>query len=106
MAAKICPMDVLQVVAEPRRRQILRLIWDEERSAGDIADQFDVTFAAISQHLAVLRASKMVKMRKEGTRHFYVADRDALAPYEPGLRVMWADALGHMKEVIERDAAE
>ena len=53
-------MDALQVIGEPRRREILRLVWDRERTAGDIAGQFDVTFGAVSQHLAVLRDAGFV----------------------------------------------
>ena len=50
-------MDAFQVVSEPRRREILRLVWNsDELSAGEIAGCFDVTFGAISQHLAVLRS--------------------------------------------------
>ena len=48
-------IDTLAVLAEPRRQQILQLVWDEERAAGDIAANTDVTFGAVSQHLRVLR---------------------------------------------------
>ena len=53
-------MDTIQVIAEPRRREILSLIWDDELAAGDIADRFDVTFGAVSQHLRVLREAGLV----------------------------------------------
>ncbi|MEU6656370.1 ArsR family transcriptional regulator, partial [Streptomyces sp. NPDC046900] len=46
-------MDAVRAVAEPRRREILRLVWDAELSAGEIAERFDVTFGAVSQHLKV-----------------------------------------------------
>jgi DNA-binding transcriptional ArsR family regulator len=71
-------MDAVRVVAEPRRRDILRLVWDAERSAGEIAAHFDVTFGAISQHLSVLREAGLVAVRRDGTRRFYRADREAL----------------------------
>ena len=89
-------MDTLQVIAEPRRRQILKLIWEEELAASEIAAQFDVTFGAVSQHLGVLRQTGLVKMRKDGNRRLYVADRDVLAPYRTLLEAMWEETLADL----------
>lgn len=83
-------MDVVRLVAEPHRREILRLIWNDERSAGHIASSFDVTFGAISQHLTILRRAGLVKVRKDGARRFYRTNRDALGPIAPMLEAMWA----------------
>ncbi|MGH2393353.1 MAG: metalloregulator ArsR/SmtB family transcription factor, partial [Candidatus Limnocylindria bacterium] len=66
-------MDALQVVSQPHRREILRLVWDRELSAGEIADQFDVTFGAVSQHLRVLRDAGFVRARRDGNRRLYHA---------------------------------
>ena len=73
-------MDAVKVIAEPRRQEILRLCWTAERSAGDLAAAFDVTFGAVSQHLKVLRDAGLVTVRHAGTRRFYRADRAALGP--------------------------
>lgn len=89
------------MIAEPRRREILRLIWDEEWAAGDIAGQFDLTFGAVSQHLAVLRRAELVQVRREGNRRFYKANRDALAPYRQVLETMWSDMLDRLNTTIE-----
>ena len=94
-------MDTLQVVAEPRRRQILGLVWDREMAASDIADQFEVTFGAVSQHLAVLRDAGLVTVRKDGNRRMYKADQDALGPYSEILKAMWSDTLQQLAEAIE-----
>jgi DNA-binding transcriptional ArsR family regulator len=53
----------LRAIAEPRRREILRLVWDAERSAGEIAGHFDVSRPAISQHLRVLKEAELVSDR-------------------------------------------
>jgi DNA-binding transcriptional ArsR family regulator len=58
----------LRAVSEPRRQQILRLVWDRERPAGDIAASFDVTFGAVSQHLRVLHDAGLVSVRRDGRR--------------------------------------
>jgi DNA-binding transcriptional ArsR family regulator len=102
-------VDALHAVAEPRRRAILRLVWDAERSAGDVAAHFDVTFGAVSQHLAVLRNAGLVSVRKDGNRRLYRADRAALGPLAAWLESMWAaelDTLAALAEQVERDNAE
>ena len=96
-------MDTLQVIAEPRRREIIRLIWDEERAAGEIAGRFDLTFGAISQHLAVLRRANLVQVRREGNRRLYKANQDALAPYREVLEAMWGDMLDRLKITVESE---
>src|SRR5579859_3841222 len=83
-------IDALQVVAEPRRREILRLVWNQELAAGDIAQRFDVGFGAVSQHLGVLRQAGFVRVRREGKRHFYRADLQALGPLRQTLEQMWS----------------
>ena len=98
-------MDTLQVIAEPRRRKILGLVWDKEMAASDIAARFDVTFGAVSQHLAILRDAKLVAVRKDGNRRLYRADQDALAPYKSILESMWTDTLKGLAEAIEINEA-
>ena len=95
-------MDALQVIAEPRRRQILHLVWERELPAAEIAAHFDVTFGAISQHLAVLRRAEFVTVRKDGNKRLYRADRDRLAPFKEVLETMWADALKSLADQVER----
>ena len=89
------------MVAEPRRREILSLIWNDEMAASEIAAQFDVTFGAVSQHLTILREAELVTVRKEGNHRLYTADRDALAPYREILETMWGDTLSRMAQAIE-----
>ena len=91
-------------IASPRRRQILRLVWDAERSAGEIASASDVSWPAVSQNLRVLKASGLVTERREGTHRFYRADRRALGPLEAVLRQMWSRDLGRLRELAEEEA--
>jgi DNA-binding transcriptional ArsR family regulator len=94
-------LDALQVVAEPRRREILRLVWDRELSAGEIAARFDVSFPAVSQHLGVLRDAGFVAVRREGRSRVYKTDRKALGPLRPMLERMWSDSLDRLVTLIE-----
>jgi DNA-binding transcriptional ArsR family regulator len=94
-------MDVVKVIAEPRRREILRLCWRVERSAGDLAGAFDITFGAVSQHLKVLREANLVTVRRDGTRRFYRANRDGLGPLAAYLEEMWAGQLDRLAGLAE-----
>lgn len=95
-------MNDLKVLAQPHRLHILRLIWEEEMSAGEIADRFPVSFGAISQHLKVLRDAGMVRVRPDGNRRHYRADRDRLGPLLPALEMMWESTLDELVEAVER----
>ena len=55
---------VLDAISSPRRREILRLVWEQELSAGDIASRFDISWPAVSQNLAVLRKAGLVTERQ------------------------------------------
>ncbi|MFG1665312.1 ArsR/SmtB family transcription factor [Streptomyces sp. Y7] len=102
-------MDAVRAVAEPRRREILRLVWDAELSAGEIAERFDVTFGAVSQHLKVLRDSGLVTLRQDGKKRFYRADRENMGPLADYLQSMWAariDTLAELAEAAERDGRQ
>jgi DNA-binding transcriptional ArsR family regulator len=96
-------MDPLTVVAEPHRRQILSLVWDEELAAGRIASHFEVTFGAVSQHLGVLRDAGFVRVRHVGTQRLYRADKEALGPLRGVLESMWSDQLDRLAAAIEAD---
>jgi DNA-binding transcriptional ArsR family regulator len=96
-------VDVLQVVAEPRRREILRLVWDAELSAGEIAGRFDISFPAVSQHLGVLKGANLVSMRSDGRRRLYRANRAELRDLRPALERMWSLTLDRLAELAESE---
>lgn len=96
-------MNDLQVMAEPHRQQILQMVWDRELAAGEIADRFDVTFGAVSQHLKVLREAGMVSVRRDGNRRLYRVNHDRLEPWRPVLEEMWSSALDRLADAVERD---
>ncbi len=96
-------MDAITVIAAPRRREILRLIWDRELSAGDIAAAVPVTFGAVSQQLSVLRDAGMVDVRREGTHRFYRANQERIGPLAAVLEAYWTDALDRLATEAERE---
>lgn len=92
----------LKAIAEPRRRQILSLVRDDEMSAGDIAAHFDVTRPAVSQHLTVLKEAGLVNERRDGTRRLYRANPEALEELRQFLEGFWDDRLASLKREAER----
>jgi DNA-binding transcriptional ArsR family regulator len=89
---------LLGAIASPRRREILRLLWNRERSAGAIrAAMPDVTFGAVSLQLRVLTDAGLLQSRAEGRQRFYKARADALRDVAPLLERMWDDALWRLK---------
>jgi DNA-binding transcriptional ArsR family regulator len=95
--------DVFQVLAEPRRRELLTMLADDERTAGDIAKHFDVTRQAVSQHLQVLLAAGLIRERRDGTRRWYRARPEGLAEVRAYVEAMWPSALDHLKAAVERE---
>ena len=91
----------LRAITEPRRREILRLVRDEERTAGDIAAHFDITRPAVSQHLRVLKEADLVSERRDGTRRWYRARPETIADLRRFLEDFWDDALDRLKVAAE-----
>lgn len=95
----------LKAIAEPHRRQILRLVTDGEMTAGEIASHFDVTRPAISQHLAVLREAGLLSERREGTRRIYRLRPEGIEELHEFIDAMWADRLLELKRAAESEEA-
>jgi DNA-binding transcriptional ArsR family regulator len=94
--------SALKALAEPRRREILRLVWSQELPATDIADRFgEVTRSAISQHLTVLKAAGLVTERREGTRRLYRAQQDEMQRLREFLDDYWTTGLERLRDVAE-----
>ena len=92
----------LKALAEPRRREILRLVWRQEMAATDIADHFhDVTRSAISQHLGVLKSANLVTERRDGTRRLYRAQQDEIKKLRRFLDDYWTTGLERLRDVAE-----
>ena len=99
-------LPVLPALASPRRQEILRLVWDEERRAGDIhAAMPDITFGAVSLQLKALADAGLVTVRAEGRCRYYRARRDALGPVGQELERVWGNALSRLKLHAEMRAA-
>lgn len=95
---------VLAAIASPRRREILRLVWTEERTAGAIHQAMpDVTFGAVSLQLRSLAEAGLVEVRGEKQFRYYRARREALGAAGEMLERMWSNALWRLKLAAELD---
>src|SRR3954471_13748736 len=93
----------LKAIAGPRRRQILRLVLDDELSAGEIAAQFDISAPAVSQHLGVLKEAGLVSERRNGTRRLYRARAEGLTELRDFLEEFWDARLEALKREAEKE---
>jgi DNA-binding transcriptional ArsR family regulator len=96
------PDAVLRALADPHRREILRLVRRAELPAGQIASHFALTQQAVSQHLTVLKRAGLLAERREGTRRLYLLRSESLQPLRDLLDEFWPDALGRLKRSVER----
>ena len=93
--------DSVRTAIEPRRLQILELIWDRELSVNEIASRVPVSVPAVSQHLAKLRAASLVSVRAEGRKRFYRATKADMGALAIVLESFWMDRLGALKRLAE-----
>jgi ArsR family transcriptional regulator len=63
--------DAFKAIADPTRREILRLLRSEEMTAGDLADRFDMSKPSMSHHFAVLKAAELITSRRDGQTIWY-----------------------------------
>jgi DNA-binding transcriptional ArsR family regulator len=98
-------MSSLTALGDPTRRRIVELLSQGERAAGEIVERFDVSAPAISQHLKVLRAARLVRMRIEGQRRIYSLDPAGLDEIDAWLsevRRFWNQRLDDLAHELDR----
>lgn len=83
---------------------VLKRLRGGARSVGEIAQGMDVSRPAVSQHLKVLKAARLVTDRAEGTRRLYAVDTRGLEAVRKWLDGFWDETLAAFKEAAEREA--
>ena len=95
---------MLDVVAEPRRRQIMALLLDGERLVGDLADELGVSQPTVSKHLRIMRAAGLVSSRVDAQRRWYHLEARPLAELDSWLepyRRAWAQRLDDLARHLD-----
>jgi len=70
--------NTLRALSDPVRREILNMLKDGRMSAGDIVSRFEISGAAISRHLSVLKDADLIRDRREGKYIFYEINTSVL----------------------------
>jgi DNA-binding transcriptional ArsR family regulator len=92
----------LRALADGTRRQILSMVWNHERPAGEIAAHFSLTRPAVSQHLTVLLQSRLVSVRQAGTRRLYQVNLKEVERLRSDLQAFWDGPLLRLKAAAEQ----
>lgn len=95
--------SALTALADPTRRTVLERLRGGPRPVGEIARGLPVSRPAVSQHLRVLKEAGLVHERREGTRHLYSVNGDALAEVRDYFERFWEEALAAFKEAAENE---
>ena len=98
--------EALRAIAHPGRRTILRLVWDQERAATELADAAGMSRSAASQHLKLLRDAGLVTVRVDANRRLYRADLQRVNEIASFLDDFWAAPLQRLRATAESMAAE
>jgi DNA-binding transcriptional ArsR family regulator len=102
-------MDSLTALADPTRRQIVEMLGRGELASGEIAERFDISAPAVSQHLKVLKEAQLVQVRVEGQRRVYSLDPEGLQMIDAWLaevRRFWAGRFDALEQALRAPAAK
>ena len=94
--------DAIRALAHPGRRAMLRLVWDDERPATELADAAGLSRSAASQHLKLLRDTGLITVRVDATRRLYRADLARIAEIASFLDDFWATPLDRLRATAEK----
>src|SRR6185436_4285242 len=101
--------DVFRAIADPVRRRILVRLADGEQAASELAAEFDVTFSAVSQHLKLLRDSRLVSERREGRLRIYKLEPKPLEEVSEWIahfEQFWIERLGALGTYLKKRKRE
>jgi DNA-binding transcriptional ArsR family regulator len=98
--------EALRAIAHPGRRAMLRLVWDQERPATELAVAAGLSKSAASQHLKLLRDARLVTVRVDANRRLYRADLQQVGEIASFLEEFWAAPLQRLRATAESLSAE
>ena len=96
-------MDTFTALADPTRRQIIESLAHGETAFGELAEQFDMSRPAVSQHLKTLRQAGLVDARADAQRRIYrLTDHglDELEAWLDRVRSFWTPRLDQLQRVL------
>lgn len=109
MADKAKKYDVFQAVADPTRRQVLKLLSDKERTIAEIAGEFSISRNAVVKHLDILSDASLIKGKKVGRSKVYHLHPEPLKELYEWLSYyeqFWGNKLSILKYTVEKNKEE
>jgi len=100
-------LSAFEIVAEPARRQIISLLAEGERPAGDLVAALPISQPGVSKHLKLLREAGFVSVRGDGQRRLYSLRPEPLVEIDAWLqplRQFWSDKLDALDHHLDREA--
>ena len=97
--------NIFHALADPTRREILKLVAKEQRQAGELAQVFSMSFPAVSKHLKVLEKAKFIKREVDGRIHrFYFQDKTMKEAYKwiKFYEKFWLKNLDQLDEFLKK----
>ncbi|ANC79387.1 transcriptional regulator [Fictibacillus phosphorivorans] len=104
MAAPAEKHDVFKAIADPTRREVLRLLAENERPISEIAHHFEMSRTAVTKHLQILTEAELISGRKEGREKIYQLHPEPLTEVKQWLAYyekFWGNKLAMLKHLVE-----
>jgi DNA-binding transcriptional ArsR family regulator len=95
-------MSAFEALADPTRRRIVELVSERERSAGELAEAFEISRPGVSKHLRILRENGVIQAREEGARRLYSLATDGFVELDDWLRRFWTNRLDALETELRR----
>jgi DNA-binding transcriptional ArsR family regulator len=98
--------DVFKAIADPTRREVLRLLAENERPISDIADHFEMSRTAVTKHLNILSEAELISGRKEGREKIYRLHPEPLTEVKQWLSYyekFWSNKLSKLRHIVEEN---
>lgn len=93
----------LTALSDPTRRRVFELLRSGPASVGELAAHLPVSRPAVSQHLKLLLAARLVRYTRAGTRHVYAVDQTGVGELREWLDQFWDEALDRFKNAAEAE---
>ncbi|AZU60797.1 ArsR/SmtB family transcription factor [Neobacillus mesonae] len=95
--------DVFQAIADPTRREVLKLLAEKELPISEITSHFPMSRTAIAKHLKVLSDAELVSGRKQGREKIYRLHPEPLTELRRFYEQFWSNKLSILKYIVEHD---
>ena len=96
--------DVFQAIADPTRREIIRLVAKQSLNVNAVAEQFDISRPAVSKHMKILEECGLVEIRDEGRERYCTAKLDGLrevSGWVEQYRELWDTQLNNLDNYLQ-----